>query len=157
SALPAGSYVMQGCSEEFGPSRPEKVELKAGMDATQDLTAPAGFVKTIEPVCGIDSTADSPSTPPPPHEYTGKLMSVDIKGDAKEFFRSVALVSGLEVNVDASVNRIVAVHLKDIPWDLALDVVLKTSGLGGEIDGRVLRIPMANPGLGQDRVLMGTT
>ena len=56
-----------------------------------------------------------------------------------------------------AINRVVAVHLKDVPWDLALDVVLKTAGLGSELDGKALRITAANPALGQDRVLMGTT
>src|SRR5262249_45491179 len=36
------------------------------------------------------------------------------------------------------------------------DVVLRTSGLGSDLDGKVLRIGPADPALGQDRVLMGT-
>src|SRR5262245_31134934 len=34
--LPAGSYVIQGCAEAFGPSELASVELKAGMHVTQD-------------------------------------------------------------------------------------------------------------------------
>src|SRR5262249_28405712 len=95
-------------------------------------------------------------TPRSPHQYTGEVMSFDLNGNVRDFFRSVAMISGVELDVDPSVNRMVSVHLKDIPWDLALDAVLRTSGLGSELSGRVLHIGIPNPALGQDRVLMGT-
>jgi hypothetical protein len=134
SGLPAAPYVIQGCAEEFGPSTLANVELKPGMDVTQDLTMGTGFVKTAEPSCSMDSTTDAP-IPHRPHEYSGEIMSFDLKGDVRDFFRSIALISGLELDVDPSINSMVTMHLKNIPWDLALDVVLRTSGLGSERDG----------------------
>jgi hypothetical protein len=84
------------------------------------------------------------------------MMSLDLKGDIRAFFQSIAAISGAQLDLDPSINRTVAVHLKNIPADLALDAVLRTTGLGSELDGKVLRITTANPALGQDRVLMGT-
>jgi hypothetical protein len=146
---------MQGCSDQFGPSTSETVELKAGIDAAQDLSISSDFPKAAEASCNIDSSTDSP-VPRRPHEYTGALMSFDLKGDIRNFFRSISMISGVELDVDKSINRSIAVHLANIPWDLALDVVLRTSGLGSDLDGKVLRIGTADPALGQDRVLMGT-
>jgi len=147
SGLPAGSYVIQGCSEESGPSTAANVELKAGMEVTRDLTMSSGFVKTADPSCFVDSTADSP-IPRPVHHYTGASMSIDLKGDIKDFFQSIAAISGLQFDVEPAINPVVAVHLKNIPWDLALDVVLRTSGLGSEPDGKVIRITRASVGSG---------
>jgi hypothetical protein len=83
-------------------------------------------------------------------------MSSDMNGDIRDFFRAVASISGHEVDVDPSINRTVTLHLKNIPWELALDVVVRNSGLASTLDGNVLHITMANPLLGEDRLLLGT-
>jgi hypothetical protein len=83
-------------------------------------------------------------------------MSIDLKGELREFFQSIAMTSGLELRVDPSINRNITVHLKDVPWDLALDVVLTNSGLSSELEGKVLRIAPADPRQGQSHVFMGT-
>jgi len=150
SGLPAGSYVLQACSEEFGPSASANLELAAGMEAQQDLTTERGFVRTAEPVCATEQA------PRETKLYSDATMSIDLQGDIKDFFRRIASISGLELDVDPSIDRNVIVHLKNVPWDLALDVVLSNSGLSSEIDGKTLRITMANPLLGQNRLLVGT-
>jgi hypothetical protein len=87
--------MLQGCAEDFGPSTPANVELKAGMDATQDLKVDSGFVKTAEPPCIADPI------PEPPTRYTGDQISIDLKGDLTDFFKSIATISGIEVQVDS--------------------------------------------------------
>jgi hypothetical protein len=84
------------------------------------------------------------------------VMSLDLKGNLKDFLHSIAATSGLEVSIDPSIDREVTVHLRDVPWELALDAVLRSSGLSSTIDGRTLHIAPADPLLGQDSVLMGT-
>jgi hypothetical protein len=83
-------------------------------------------------------------------------MSIDLNGDIREFFRRVASSSGLQLDVDPTINRNVTIHLKDVPWDLALDVVLDNSGLSSDRNEKTLRITTSNPLLGQDRLLLGT-
>jgi Carboxypeptidase regulatory-like domain/Family of unknown function (DUF6152) len=155
SWLPAGSYLMQACSGQFGLSISATVELKAGMNASQDLPVSNDLPNGVSDFSCEESALDPLGTPGP-HEYTGAPLSFDLKGDAKDFFRSIARISGLEVDVEPSANRTLPVHLKGIPWDLALDAVLRTSGLGSAGDGKVMHIAAANPSLGQDRILMGT-
>jgi hypothetical protein len=92
----------------------------------------------------------------PRDEYTGRVMSLDMKGDLADFLQSIASISGLEVSIERSISRTVTVHLQDVPWDLALDVVLKNSGLSEKLDGKILRIARANPALREDHILLGT-
>ncbi len=91
-----------------------------------------------------------------PNRFSGKTVSMDLAGDVRDFFQVIAPASGLQINLDPSIKRSITIHVKDIPWDLALDTVLKTSGLNADFDGTRLSIAAANPVLGQDHALMGT-
>jgi type IV pilus secretin PilQ/predicted competence protein len=81
----------------------------------------------------------SPSQPPP--RFTGKLISLDLRGvDIRDFFRLIHQVSGLNIVVDSDVTGQVTLVLDDVPWDQALDLVLRNNGLGEVLEGNVLRI-----------------
>lgn len=74
-------------------------------------------------------------------KYTGKRISLNLKGvDLKDFFRLVHEISGLNIIVDPDVSGTVTAVLDDVPWDQALDLVLKDNGLGDRLEGNVLRI-----------------
>jgi hypothetical protein len=88
--------------------------------------------------------------------FSGEIVSIDLSGDIRDFFQAIAPVSGFQLDVEPSIKRNITVHLKNVPWNLALDTVLKTSGLSAEFDGTRLRIAPADPRLGQDHLLMGT-
>jgi len=60
--------------------------------------------------------------------------------DLKDFFRLIHEISGLNVVLDPSVRGTVTLVLDEVPWDQALDIVLRNNGLTKEIDGNVLRI-----------------
>ena len=76
-----------------------------------------------------------------PQRYTGDPISVNLKDvDLKDFFRLIHEISGLNVVLDPSVRGTVTLVLDEVPWDQALDVVLRNNGLTKEIDGNVLRI-----------------
>ncbi|PYS54894.1 MAG: hypothetical protein DMG13_06650 [Acidobacteria bacterium] len=82
-----------------------------------------------------------PTTPTPIPQYTGEIISLDLKDyDIKDFFRLISEISGLNVVLDPNVGGNVTLKLVDVPWDQALDVVLKNYQLGGLLQGNVLRI-----------------
>ncbi len=84
---------------------------------------------------------DSTSAPAPEKKYTGDPISVNLKDvDLKDFFRLIHEISGLNVVLDPSVHGTVTLVLDEVPWDQALDIVLRNNGLTKEIDGNVLRI-----------------
>jgi type IV pilus assembly protein PilQ len=73
--------------------------------------------------------------------YTGEPISVNLKDvDLKDFFRLIHEISGLNVVLDPQVHGTLTIVLDDVPWDQALDIVLKNNDLARELEGNVLRI-----------------
>jgi type IV pilus assembly protein PilQ len=73
--------------------------------------------------------------------YLGEPISVNLKDvDLKDFFRLVHEISGLNVVLDPAVRGTVTLVLDEVPWDQALDIVMRNNGLNKELDGNVLRI-----------------
>jgi type IV pilus assembly protein PilQ len=74
-------------------------------------------------------------------KYTGEPISVNLKDvDLKDFFRLIHEISGLNVVLDPNVHGTLTIVLDDVPWDQALDIVLKNNDLARELEGNVLRI-----------------
>ncbi|MBI4466630.1 MAG: type IV pilus secretin PilQ [Acidobacteria bacterium] len=73
--------------------------------------------------------------------YTGEPISVNLKDvDLKDFFRLIHEISGLNIVIDPNVSGSVTLVLIDVPWDQALDIVLRNNGLSSTLEGNVLRI-----------------
>ena len=60
--------------------------------------------------------------------------------DLKDFFRLIHEISGLNVVLDPNVKGTLTIVLDDVPWDQALDIVLKNNDLARQLEGNVLRI-----------------
>jgi type IV pilus assembly protein PilQ len=74
-------------------------------------------------------------------KYTGEPISVNLKDvDLKDFFRLIHEISGLNVVLDPNVKGNLTIVLDDVPWDQALDIVLKNNDLDRQLEGNVLRI-----------------
>jgi len=102
--------------------------------------APAAPVATLPiqaPASQVITAAPSPQAP----KYSGELISLELKdADLKDFFRLIGEISGLNIVLDPDVKGTLTIFLNDVPWDQALDVVLKNNSLGKQLDGNVLRI-----------------
>ncbi|HWW95530.1 MAG TPA: type IV pilus secretin PilQ [Vicinamibacteria bacterium] len=73
--------------------------------------------------------------------FTGPPISLDFKdGDLQDIFRLFADISGLNVVVNPGVSGKVTLKLTEVPWDQALDLILKTNGLGYTLEENVIRI-----------------
>jgi type IV pilus secretin PilQ/predicted competence protein len=73
--------------------------------------------------------------------YTGRLISLDLQEtDIDNALRIIAEVSNLNIIASDSVTGKVTLRLIDVPWDQALDVILKTNGLDKVQEGNVVRI-----------------
>src|SRR4030095_15920781 len=77
--------------------------------------------------------------------YSGHPISLDFKdGDLQDIFRLFADISGLNVVVNPGVSGKVTLKLNEVPWDQALDLILKANGLGYTLEGNVIRLaPLA--------------
>jgi type IV pilus assembly protein PilQ len=93
---------------------------------------------TVVPPTQPVVTQTAPAATP---QYTGEIATFDLVDyPLKDFFRLISEISGLNVVLDPNVNGTVTLKLTDVPWDQALDVVLKNYQLGGQLQGNVLRI-----------------
>ena len=85
--------------------------------------------------------APAAAAAPPAQRFTGEPISVDLRDvDLRDFFRLIHEISGLNVVLDPAVRGTVTLVLDEVPWDQALEIVLRNSSLTQELDGNVLRI-----------------
>lgn len=72
---------------------------------------------------------------------TGKKITVDLQNaEIGNVLRLLADVSGHNFVYGEEVKGKVTLKLREVPWDQALEVVLKTKGLGMKKSGNVIRV-----------------
>ena len=73
--------------------------------------------------------------------YAGKKISLNlVDTDVKQIFRLFHEISGLNFVLDPSVEGKVTIVLDNVPWDQALDIILKNNGLDKQFENNVIRI-----------------
>jgi type IV pilus assembly protein PilQ len=73
--------------------------------------------------------------------FTGEPLSLNLKdADIKDVLRTFAQLTGLNIAVDPNVSGSVTVDFVDVPWDQALDLILRQNGLGYSLEGNVMRV-----------------
>ncbi len=71
----------------------------------------------------------------------GTPISLDFRdGDLQDIFRLFSDISGLNVVVNPGVSGKVTLKLNEVPWGRALELILKTNGLGCVLEDNVIRI-----------------
>jgi len=79
------------------------------------------------------------------NSYTGEVLSLKFKdADLRDVVLYLAEFASLNVVFDSDVRGVVTCNLQDVPWDQALDIVLKQNKMGRSIEGNVLRIAPIN-------------
>jgi len=122
----------QGSSSTPAPETPAATPAAPISVAAQ----PAASAETPHPLVNGQSP-----TPAPSGKYSGEPISVNLKDvDLRDFFRLIHEISGLNVVVDPAVKGNLTIVLDDVPWDQALDIVLKNNDLDKQLDGNVLRV-----------------
>ena len=138
-------------------SAPALAERPAPQLETSDVTAygaPAASVEDFEAQDVQSSTFPEPGVPRvtpavvagqtqvgTPKEYTGEPISMSVRdSDVREVLRTFAQLSGLNIVIQPGVRGTVTVELERVPWDQALDQILKINGLGYELEGNIMRI-----------------
>jgi type IV pilus secretin PilQ/predicted competence protein len=125
---------------------------------------PMAALKTAPPFVAAPKQTQTPPPPPPvveqprpapmapatgqqiggtqPKKYVGHLISFDFAGaDLRTVLRVFSDTSGLNILIDPQVpNTPQDLVLKDIPWDQAMEIVLRANQLGYEVEGTVIRI-----------------
>lgn len=107
----------------------------AALTLNRDREGPSMEAQTAPPA----NPAGAPEETKP--AYTGEPISLNLKDvDLKDFFRLIHEISGLNIIIDPDVSGAVTLVLDSVPWDQALDIVLKNNRLGKVLESNVLRI-----------------
>jgi type IV pilus assembly protein PilQ len=73
--------------------------------------------------------------------YTGRRISLNlVDADIAQVFRLFHEISGLNFVLDPSVSGRVTIAVDEVPWDQALDIILKNNNLDKVLEGNVVRI-----------------
>lgn len=126
---------------------PAPKDVKATKDAPPSKPADSSVAAKVEPSSqdsdeiGEMSDSEVRSLLGDTARYTGKLISLDLQDtDIDNALRIIAEVSNLNIVATEDVVGKVTLRLTDVPWDQALDVILKTHGLDKVLEGNVMRI-----------------
>ena len=102
----------------------------------------------LPPTPQASSQAPAPPAPDQPgtaragaRRFTGNPVSLDFQSaDLRAVLRTFSEISGLNIVIDPAVTGSVDVALRDVPWDQALDIILRANKLGYIVDGTIVRI-----------------
>ena len=76
--------------------------------------------------------------------YQGKAISLNFQDiPVRTVLQLIADFNGFNLVITDSVNGNITLRLDDVPWEQALDIILKVKGLGKRMDGNVLMIAPA--------------
>jgi len=99
------------------------------------------------PMAQVPQQGAIPQLPPPgsasggQQRFTGHPVTLDFQGaDLRTVLRTFADISGLNIVIDQAVQGSVDVSLNEVPWDQALDIILRDHKLGYSVDGTIVRI-----------------
>ncbi len=119
------------------PAAEPKVEKAGAEGANKTKTAAAGSGQADDELSEADFSALLDDST----RYSGRLISLDLQDtDIDNALRIIAEVSNLNIVASDEVAGKVTLRLTDVPWDQALDVILKTNGLDKVLEGNVMRI-----------------
>ena len=133
----AWTFTSGGQNEAVHPEPSADAEASARsrgeVEARTTQTQAAGFAS--------EAPAYALSGAPQARGYTGRRITLDFHDiEIRNLLRLIADVSKKNIVVADDVTGKVTVSLRNVPWDQALDLVLKTKGLGKEEMGNVIRI-----------------
>ena len=83
----------------------------------------------------------SPQSLQSPNNYTGKKISLDFQDiEVRRVLQLLADFTGINMVAADTVQGNITLRLKDVPWDQALDIILKTKNLDKRRNGSVIWI-----------------
>jgi len=146
------------------PLKPDTAEVKPIVSAppvAKETPKPERRVSAAPaaaPPLAKEAPAQETQTPPPAGQgqqdkfkpktitseeepYSGEIVSLKFKdADLRDVVLYLAEFADLNVVFDPDVKGIVTCNLADVPWDQALDIILRNNKMGKTIEGNVLRI-----------------
>jgi type IV pilus secretin PilQ/predicted competence protein len=142
--VPAAQQVAAPNPQQNQPQQVVKQagETKPTVDGKTGADSKAGTVAAAkQPAATQRSESELAAMKGNSSSYTGRLISLDLQdADIDSALRIIAEVSNLNIVAGDGVVGKVTLKLVDVPWDQALEVILKNHGLDKVLEGNVLRV-----------------
>ena len=142
----------------WGIGTPEILEVRVSSDETEGITVEAAPGVVCEPSlfeAGLEISCRAPPEPASGSEEGATddeasrgvagapepRVSLDFRdADLRDVLRVLSEVSGLDFVLQPGVSGRVSVRLTEIPWDRALELILRSQRLGHVLEDGVLRV-----------------
>ncbi len=100
---------------------------------------------TVTPPVGVARATDKQSEQGRQYGqpgFVGEPINLNVvNADIRDILNYITEQYGVNFVIDASVTAVpVTVNVQDVPWNVALDAVLKANRLGIEVNGNILRV-----------------
>jgi type IV pilus assembly protein PilQ len=129
----AGAQAFDQVVSQRGSALRWKFSAKEVEEATT-VGAAAGF--NVE-----STTVAEEGAPQQRRAYVGKRVSFEFKDiDVHNLLRIIAEISKKNIVVGDDVAGKITIRLRNVPWDQALELVLRSKGLGKEEFGNIVRV-----------------
>jgi type IV pilus assembly protein PilQ len=130
SPAPPSAKVKVTPSKQAAPALATRPSA-APVDVTPASPTPGSPLQTFE----TKTVGEKPRT------YVGEPIDLKVtNADVNDVIRTFAQISGLNIIVQPGVHGEVTAELENVPWDQALEEVLKINNLDYELEGNVMRI-----------------
>lgn len=102
--------------------------------------ADSTFTVELQPISQAERERRAREEP----EYTGERLSLNFQDiEVRSVLQLIADFTGLNIVVSDSVSGNITLRLQNVPWDQALDIILRTKGLDKRTSGNVMLVAPA--------------
>ncbi|MDQ3417516.1 MAG: type IV pilus secretin PilQ [Acidobacteriota bacterium] len=141
-------HPQKSTSVLLSPAEPVAGQPEASLTIEQAVKNAARLTPVAPvapPVSARPQTQSQTFSPSAEKRYIGTPVSLDLDGaDLRATLRTLVEHGGLNVVFDPSVQGTVDIFVRDIPWDQALETILRANKLGYVAEGTIIRIAPLN-------------
>jgi len=129
--------------DAYNQSRGAAVVITAGEDFEHiAYQTDEQFVVELQ---ALTQKAEAEAGPGKTAKYTGEPLSLNFQSiEVRAVLQLLADFTGLNMVTSDTVKGNLTLRLKNVPWDQALDIILKSKGLGMRQDGNVVMVAPAD-------------
>ncbi len=126
------------------PCADEVKSHKGGLTWTFAAPAPVAAAAVSSPARAAAMTAEqkpAEASVLDDRNYTGRRVDFNVKDiDIRNLLGAIADISKKNIILADDVKGTVTIKLRNVPWDQALEIILKSKGLGKEEVGNIIRV-----------------
>jgi len=139
-------------NEDPGTASSGQIDVQSGAPIREYVEEPQAPQPTSQDVAynpqdrGVDYSSPKPEYTPPPvvnntPSYSGEELSLNFQDiEVRSVLQLLADFTDLNIVVSDSVSGKLTLRLKNVPWDQALDIILRTKGLDKRSSGNVVMV-----------------